>query len=89
MGWNNVHSKYPKGFHLEIVTATVFSSLGGDSRGCLREILPMGAEQPLCIGPAGHRGDPSAYLTYADRVAVLSNLESERARAAKANAAEA
>ena len=37
--WNNVHSKYLKGFHLEVVTATVLSSLENDSRGACEKFF--------------------------------------------------
>jgi SMODS domain-containing protein len=87
--WNNVHSKYLKGFHLEVVTATVFSSLGSDSRDACEKFFQCAQNSLYVLDPAGHGGDLSAYLTLANRAAVLSNLESARARAAKANAAEA
>lgn len=86
--WNNVHSKYLKGFHLEVVTATVFSSLGGDSRDACEKFFQWAQNGLYVLDPAGHGGDLSAYLTLADRAAVLTNLESARTRAAKANVAE-
>lgn len=30
--WNNAHSKYLKGFHVEVMVGTVFTRLGSDSR---------------------------------------------------------
>ena len=87
--WNNVHSKYLKGFHLEVVTATVFASLGGDSRDACEKFFEWAQNHLYVLDPAGHGGDLSAYLTLSSRAAVLSNSESARERAAKANAAEA
>ncbi|TLH59715.1 nucleotidyltransferase [Mycolicibacterium aubagnense] len=87
--WNNVHSKYFKGFHLEVVTATVFSSLGDNSRDACEKFFQWAQYNLTVMDPAGHGGDLSAYLTPAARTALLLNLESARGRAAKANAAEA
>jgi len=87
--WNNVHSKYMKGFHLEVVTATVFSSLGGDSRDACEKFFEWAQKHLRVNDPAGHGGDLSGYLTQSARSAVLSNMESARQRAAQANLAEA
>lgn len=87
--WNNVHSKHLKGFHLEVITATVFSSLGGDSRDACEKFFQWAQNYLNVTDPAGHGGDLSAYLTCAGRLAVLSNMESARQRAVKAKAAEA
>lgn len=87
--WNNAHSKYFKGFHLEVVTATVFSSLGSDSRDACEKFFEWAQNNLTVIDPAGYGGDLSSYLTPAARTALLLNLESARGRAARANAAEA
>lgn len=87
--WNNVHSRYLKGFHLEVVVATVFSSLGGDSRDACEKFFQWAQYNLTVMDPAGHGGDLSRYLTPAARAALLINLESARGRAANANAAEA
>lgn len=87
--WNNIHSKYFKGFHLEVVAATVFSSLGGDSRDACEKFFQWAQYNLTVMDPAGHGGDLSSYLTLTARTALLMNLESARERAAKANAAEA
>lgn len=87
--WNNLHSKYFKGFHLEVVAATVFSSLGSDSRDACEKFFQWAQYNLTVMDPALHGGDLSSYLTPAARTALLLNLESARERAAKANAAEA
>lgn len=85
--WNNVHSKHLKGFHLEAMVATVFSSLGTDSGDACEKFFQWAQNSLSVTDPAG--GDLSSYLTWTKRAAVVSNLESARQRAAKANAAEA
>jgi hypothetical protein len=86
--WNNVHSKHLKGFHLEVMVATVFSSLSGDSRDACEKFFQWAQNWLSVNDPAGHGGDLSSYLTWTTRTAVITNLESARQRAAKANAAE-
>ncbi|WP_156525824.1 SMODS domain-containing nucleotidyltransferase [Mycobacterium adipatum] len=87
--WNNVHSKYLKGFHLEVMIATLFSSLSGDSRDACEKFFQWAQYNLTVADPAGHGGDLSSYLTLANRASVLSNLEASRTRAVNANAAEA
>jgi hypothetical protein len=87
--WNNVHSKHLKGFHIEVMVATVFSSLGGNSRGACEKFFQWGQNYLDVTDPAGHGGTLSSYLSSASRRAVLSNMESARKRASLANAAEA
>ncbi len=86
--WNNVHSNYLKSFHLEVVTSRVFTSLGGDSRATCENFFSWAQSNLDVTDPAGHGGVLSGYLTYAQRQAVLRNLESARKRAVLANEAE-
>lgn len=86
--WNAVHSKYLKSFHLEIMMASVFISLGGDSRAALAKFFKAAQTSLAVVDPAGHSGDLSTYLTKANRSNVITNLESARVRVANANAAE-
>lgn len=86
--WNNVHSKYLKSFHLEVLVASSFTSLGSDSREAA-EVFFRYAQTHLSVqDPAGHSGDLSSYLTSANRQNVIGNLESARDRATRARAAE-
>ena len=87
--WNNVHSKYLKGFHIEVVLATVFTSIGGDSRDACAKFFDRGQNYLSVPDPAGHSGDLSTYLSETSRANVLSNMRSAQDRATKANAAEA
>jgi hypothetical protein len=87
--WNNVHSEYLKGFHIEVVLATVFNSIGGNSRDACAKFFEWGQNHLSVRDPAGHSGDLSSYLSQTSRANVLSNMRSAQGRAAKANAAEA
>ena len=87
--WNNVHSKHLKGFHMEVMTATAFSSLGGDSRVACEKFFDWGQRCLNVSDPAGYDGNLSTYLSQNSRQAVLSNMQSARQRAASANGAEA
>jgi hypothetical protein len=86
--WNNVHSKYLKSFHLEVMASTVFTSLGNDSRDACEKFFSWGQNYLSVSDPAGHGGDLSSYLTWSNRQSLLSNMESARDKAARANAAE-
>jgi hypothetical protein len=86
--WNNVHSKYFKSFHLEVMVAAVFTSLGGDSRDACENFFQWGQTHTSVQDPAGHSGDLSSYMTATKRENALANMESARQRAANANAAE-
>lgn len=86
--WNNVHSKYLKSFHLEMLVASSFTRLGSDSREAA-EVFFRHAQTHLSVqDPAGHSGDLSSYLTWANRQNVIGNLESAYDRATRARAAE-
>lgn len=87
--WNNVHSKYLKSFHIEVMIATVFSSLGRDSRDACEKFFQWGQNYLDVNDPAGYGGNLASYQTWSTRQSVLSNMESARQRAANANAAEA
>lgn len=86
--WNNVHSKYLKSFHLEVVTANVFTSIGNNSRDASEKLFEWAQSNLYVSDPTGHSGDLSSYLTYSSRQSVVNRLESDRQRAAKANEAE-
>lgn len=86
--WNNIHSKYLKSFHLEVIVANVFTSLGGDSRDACEKLFEWAQNHITVFDPAQHSGDLSTYLTYNNRQNLISNLESARQRAKNANDAE-
>jgi hypothetical protein len=86
--WNNVHSKRLKSFHLEVLAASAFTSLGNDSRDALEKFFSHVKYNLSVQDPAGYGGDLSSYLTQSQRSDVNTSLESARERASKANAAE-
>lgn len=86
--WNNVHSQHFKSFHLEVMAAAVFTSLGSDSRDACEKFFNWGQNYLSVTDPAGHSGDLSSYMTHNRRQNALTNMESARQRAANANAAE-
>jgi hypothetical protein len=86
--WNNVHSKRLKSWHLEVVAATVFSSLGTNSRQASMHFFDWASTRLYVNDPAGHGGDLSSYLTIQGREDVITSLASAFDRATKAVAAE-
>lgn len=86
--WNAVHSKRLKSFHLEVLVASSFTSLGGDSRNACEIFFGYAKDRLTVVDPAGHSGDLSSYLSPSQRQEVVTSMESARQRAANANAAE-
>jgi hypothetical protein len=86
--WNNVHSKRLKSFHLEMLVASSFATLGSDSRAASEVFFGYAKDHLSVSDPAGHSGDLSSYLTWAARSEVMASMESARERASRANAAE-
>jgi hypothetical protein len=86
--WNACHSQYFRSFHLEVVAANVFSSLGGDSRYACEKFFECSQNFLDVNDPAGHSGRLSTYLTQGARANLLTNLETARKRASLANLAE-
>lgn len=86
--WNNVHSKYLKSFHIEVMIATVFSSLGRDSRDACEKFFKSGQYFLDINDPAGYGGNLSSYLSGSARQSFVRNMEGARQRAESANAAE-
>ena len=87
--WNNTHSKLLKSFHIEVITATVFSSLGRNTRDGCEKFFQWGQNYLDVNDPAGYGGNLASYLSWPTRQSVLNRMESARERAANANAAEA
>jgi len=87
--WNNVHSKHFNSYHLEVVIAHSFGSLGGDWRDNLAKFFEWAPGHLGVADPAGHSGKLDDYLGYAKRQALLLRLSNAGARAKDALAAEA
>jgi hypothetical protein len=86
--WNSVHSKYLKSFHIEVMVANTFSSMNNDSRDGCEKFFRWAPNFIDVRDPAGHSGNLSTYLTWAQRTRVVSNMQSAQQRAAQAVYAE-
>jgi len=85
---NNVHSKRLKSWHLEVMAAAVFSSLGSNFREASKVFFRYASSSLKVNDPAGHSGDLSSYLTLVGTVDVITSLNSAHDRAVKAIEAE-
>jgi hypothetical protein len=87
--WNDVHSKHFRSYHLEVVTASTFATLGTDSRANLKNFFAWAPNHLSVADPAGHSGPLDSYLTWSARQALLTRVQNAYQRAVAANAAEA
>jgi len=86
--WNRLHSSYLKSFHLEVIAANFFSSMGSNCRDALRLFFERAALHIDVSDPAPHGGSLSGYLTYTNRQQLASRFSTAHARAVNAIAAE-
>lgn len=86
--WNDCHSRQLKSYHLEVVVATMFSTVGSDYRGGLQMFFERAGQWLGVSDPAGHSGRLDDYLTQEMRQALVDRLASANERATKALAAE-
>ncbi|MFD6677753.1 hypothetical protein ACFWDA_25765 [Rhodococcus zopfii] len=86
--WNKAHSSRLSSFHLEMMAARTFSSLGADRRTALRLFFDHNQYNLSVTDPAGYGGDLSSYLTADARIEVNRSLGAARDRADLAIAAE-
>jgi len=87
--WNNVHSRRIKSFHLEVLTQSIFSSLGSDSREAL-ELFFANAGPCLHVqDPAGYSGDLAAGLTFNQEHDLKQSFTTALGHVRSARAAEA
>jgi predicted nucleotidyltransferase len=87
--WNNVHSHRFESFHLEVMVATMFGTVGSNYRDALKCFFEWGPSWIGVSDPAGHSGRLDDYLTQADRTAINSRFSEALTRAKSALAAEA
>jgi predicted nucleotidyltransferase len=87
--WNAVHSHRFESFHLEVMVATMFQSVGSDYRAAMKVFFESAPGRITVADPAGHSGNLDDYLTSADRTAIKSRFTEALDRAQKAIAAEA
>jgi predicted nucleotidyltransferase len=87
--WNRVHSSRFASYHLEVMTASMFSSLGSNWRDALKVFFDHAYHNIDVSDPAGHSGSLSSYLTADARARIKSRLSEAKTRAENAIAYEA
>ncbi|MDV7091012.1 SMODS domain-containing nucleotidyltransferase [Rhodococcus opacus] len=86
--WNKAHSSRLSSFHLEMLAARTFSTLGRDTRDGLRKFFNHNIHNLTVPDPAGHSVDLSSYLTPTACSAVHTSMTAARDRADLALSAE-
>jgi len=86
--WNAVHSHRFESFHLEIMVASMFKSIGSNYRTAMRAFFEWGPNRITVADPAGHSGNLDDYLTRDARAAITSRFAEALDRAESAIAAE-
>lgn len=86
--WNSVHDYRFKSFHLEVLVANLFISLGGNTRDALAIFFEQAYSNLSVMDPAGLGGDLSSYMSWSDRQSLQSRLSNAATRARNAIAAE-
>jgi hypothetical protein len=86
--WNNVHSKRFQSFHLDVMVATMFASVGSNYRDALKCFFEWAPNRIGVSDPAGHSGLLDSYLTWTDRQAIGSRFAEALDRAKRALAEE-
>lgn len=86
--WNGVHSHRFESFHLEVMVASMFSSLGSNYRDALKVFFETAPGRIGVSDPAGHSGRLDDYLTRDALTAINSRFAEALDRSRKAIAAE-
>lgn len=86
--WNGVHSHRFESFHLEVMVASMFSSLGSNHRDGLSKFFEWAPKWIGVSDPAGHSGRLDDYLTRDALTAINSRFTEALDRSKKAIAAE-
>jgi hypothetical protein len=86
--WNAVHSHRFESFHLEVMVASMFSSLGSNYRDALCKFFETAPRWIGVSDPAGHSGRLDEYLTREAVAAIRSRFAEALERAGRALAAE-
>jgi hypothetical protein len=86
--WNAVHSHRFESFHLEIMVASMFKTIGSNYRTALRSFFEWGPKWTDVSDPAGHSGRLDDYLTKDGLAAIRSRFAEAHERAGRAIAAE-
>jgi hypothetical protein len=86
--WNTVHSERLESYHLEVMIASMFATVGSNYRGALKSFFDWAPDRIDVDDPAGHSGRLSAYLTSSERGALRSRFAEALVRAERALGAE-
>jgi hypothetical protein len=86
--WNREHSSYLRSFHLEVMVAKTFQSLGSNRRTASQKFFEWAGGNIGVKDPAGHSGDLSSYMNWYSRSEFRSLLDSYSKRAKNAIQAE-
>ncbi len=83
--WNNTYETKLKSFHLEMMVANTFTSLGNDSREALEMFFDSAPSLMRTIDPSGRGGDLSVYLTATNRQLITNRFNRYKNKCAEAN----
>jgi hypothetical protein len=86
--WNTFHSERFEAYHLEVVCASMFSTLGANQRSALHGFFDAAPRHLSVSDPAGHSGQLDSDLSRKARQTLLAQLGEAARRADKALAAE-
>jgi predicted nucleotidyltransferase len=86
--WNAVHSHRLESFHLEVMVASMFTSVGSDYRDAMKRFFESAPGRITVADPAGHSGNLDDYLTQDARIAIRSRFADALERSKKAISAE-
>ncbi len=87
--WNRVHSSRFSSYHLEVMVASAFKTLGSNWRESLKVFFDYAPNHIDVNDPAGHSGSLSSYLTADARTRIKNRFAEAKARAVNAIAYEA
>jgi SMODS domain-containing protein len=87
--WNAVHSHRCSSYHLEVMVASMFATVGANYRDALKCFFEWAPNYLAVSDPAGHYGPLDDYLTWTVRTEILSRLSGALVRAKSALIAEA
>lgn len=87
--WNRVHSERLASYHLEVMVASMFGSIGANWREATKCFFDWAPNYLAVSDPAGHSGRLDDYLTTQTRQALADRFANALARANSALIAEA
>ena len=86
--WNRAHSLRLKSFHVEVMVASMFSSMTANSRRMAHLFFESAPSYLHCNDPAGYGGDLALHLTWNQGRAVVQGFDAAAERAERALVAE-